>query len=78
MSYVRKANRILRGECLTKRRPYSLQKDGELWAKFDWVANIKGLLSIIIEWTKGHAKATDIDAGEATPESKAGNDESDI
>ena len=35
MSFKLKADRILAGECLTARRPWAIQPDGDLWDIFE-------------------------------------------
>ena len=76
-AYKNKANRILNGEDLTFRRPWGLQKDGDLWKLFHDLAHAKGLSSIHITWVKGHAKQHHIDQGLLTADDADGNDKAD-
>ena len=68
---------ILDSYCLTKKRPWGLQKDGDLWELFERLANEKGLNSLLISWVKGHAKQKDIDEGRSSPTKQAGNNAAD-
>ena len=91
-AYKTKADRILQGHNVTARRPWGLQKDGDLWKLFhDFAhakgldaiklfhdfAHAKGLDAISITWVKGHAKQHHIDDGITTAEDAEGNDKAD-
>ena len=79
MSYVMKARQILDGSYDRKKRkrPWALQKDGDLWEHFYKAAQAKGRESIKISWTKGHATLTHIQQGTTTSYLKEGNDKVD-
>ena len=77
MAYKLKVNALLEGEDLTSRKPWSLQKDGDLWAVLERILLQKGFNSARVEWTKGHATQKDIDEGKSSPIKKIGNDKAD-
>ena len=77
MAYMRKINRLLAGEDLTRRKPWALQQDGDLWQIMDDIIKAKGPQSLRVTWTKGHATEEHIQQGKSTPLRKLGNDKAD-
>ena len=65
-AYLKKANRILAGENLTRKTPWRLQKDGDLWWWFEHLARAKNLNSIRITKVKAHTTAKDVSDGVIT------------
>jgi len=76
-AYQSKMRLLLRGKNLTKRRPWALQPDGDLWSAMEQLIKHKGAHSIRITWVKGHAKLEHIESGVSTHAHKAGNDRAD-
>jgi hypothetical protein len=77
MAYTVRARNILDGADLTRRKPWSIQKDGDLWEIFEASANAKGRDSITITKVKAHATAEMINNGITTQDHKSGNDKAD-
>ena len=77
MSYCKKVNKLLDGTCLTNRKPWGLQKDGDLWQVLDKLVRQKGAHALKVSWTKGHATQQDIDKGRSSVFHRAGNDRAD-
>jgi hypothetical protein len=78
MAYTVRARRILQGEDLTKRKPWSIQRDGDLWEVFEASANAKGRESIVITKVKAHATDAMVREGITTQEHMMGNEKADI
>ena len=79
MTYVRKGTQILNGSYDRKRKkkPWGLQKDGDLWKHFYEAVKAKGVSSVKLSWTKGHASRLHVEEGITTEHHKAGNDKVD-
>ena len=59
------------------KRPWALQKDGDLWHLYYQHVKAKGTNSIAITKVKGHATQAMVDDGTVQPEHKVGNDMAD-
>jgi len=79
MAYVKKANKILDGSYDRRRRkkPWGLQKDGDLWKIWYEAARHKSRNSIKVSWTKGHATKEQVEQGITTEFNRVTNDISD-
>ena len=71
-SAINRANEILAGNC--GRRPWGMQDDGDVWQVFAQETAAKGVTSLQLSKVKGHAKASDVQAGKSTHQLKVGND----
>ncbi len=58
-------------------RPWTTQKDGDLWSIFFQVVATKGHASVRFTKVKGHATDEMVDQGRVLPEDKRGNDRAD-
>ena len=70
MAFVRKATRILKGERLTRRRSWSLQRDGDLWRTFEEACKAKGLQAIAVSNVRGYATEELVRDQKVKPEEK--------
>ena len=69
---------LVRGKNLTKKRPWALQPDGDLWSTMERIIKHKGAHSMRISWVKGHAQQKHIDQGLSSEQHKTGNDRADV
>jgi hypothetical protein len=76
-AYLMRANKILAGVNLTTRKPWGIQKDGDLWQIFEQSATAKGLEAIRITKVKAHSTSEMIATGVTTSRDKHGNDTAD-
>ena len=77
MAFLAVANKIIVGKCMTRKRPWDLQANGDLCRIFAAYVQARGRHSIKGTWTKGHAKAHHIEFGKATHATCQGNDKAD-
>lgn len=68
---------LLRGKFLSKREPWALQADGDLWEAMKKLIKIEGRHSTRISWVKAHAQQEHIDQGLTTQQHPTGNDDAD-
>ena len=59
------------------KKPWSLQKDGDLWQIFHEFVRAKGHTAVKITKVKGHALEKDVSAGSVQRKHKDGNDHAD-
>ncbi len=77
LAYQRKVTRLLKGECLTSKKPWQIQQDGDLRQIMENVIKEKGPKSIKVTWVKGHATEQHLLEGKSTPLLALGNDTAD-
>ena len=58
-------------------RPFSIQKDGDLWEMFYAGLKMKGAKALKITKVKGHTSEATVEQGRVTREDKDGNDHAD-
>ena len=76
-AYQVKVNKMLAGQNLTAKKPWSLQPDGDLWSIMEDAIRMKGRASLRVTWTKGHATEEHFAKGTSSPLLKLGNDTAD-
>ena len=62
-AFLTKASHILLGRDLTLKKPWSLQKDGDLWVWYERLARHKGLHSMKLFEVKAHTTDKDVERG---------------
>ena len=63
-AYQSRANSILLGQNVTRKKPWPLVSDGDLWEVFESVSRKRGgATTTRISWCKGHAGDLDIQRG---------------
>ena len=77
MSFLKVAGKIMANQNLTRKRPWALQANGDLWQVFEYMVKHRGHASIRGKWTKGHAKAQHIAEGKSSITDREGNDKAD-
>ena len=75
--YLDKLKKILNGECLTKKRPWLIQTNGDLWELLEKMIKAKGKKAFKATKVKGHATDKQVEQGKHKKEHKEGNDEAD-
>ena len=78
LAMVDRANSILQDPGRRPDRPYSLQKDGDLWETFHHIVAAKGPQSIKLSWVKGHGTLEQIRSGITTVEEVLFNGQADV
>ena len=77
MSFLKVAGKIIANQNLTRKRPWALQANGDLWQVFEYMVQQRGHSSIKGKWTKGHAKPQHIADGSSTIADREGNEKAD-
>ena len=76
-AYLDKMQKLIDGENLTNKRPWSIQANGDLWQWMEDILKAKGRSSFRITKVKGHVTEQQVLEGKYTREHKEGNDEAD-
>ena len=76
-AFTQMANRIIKGENITRKKQWPLHKDGDLWEVFEKAVKERGHKSVKATWVKGHATEAHIAKGITTDEHRIGNNNAD-
>ena len=77
-AYLHKLHKFLRWDNLTRRRPWSLPTDGDLWEYIQQIIEAKGRHALSASKVKGHATTKEVQQGLLTLTDKEGNDIADL
>ena len=77
-AYRSKCQLLLNGVNLTRKRPWALQKDGDLWEYMEHIIAAKGAYALKVSKVKGHVTAKHLRDGSHRLCDKVGNDKADI